>query len=345
MGILPDRTVYSFPFELGWTHCYNEVLTPPTLIDQTYIITTPYADYDPPVWDIVPATCNFIDYTNEVMPVNTWITGVSDNLGIDKIVGWYTIDEINKGQYTVTITAKSLCSVVPDSYLLDVLSQCWVDPYELDFADAIFGFPSLIQNVWQPASTITWDSTVVEITVAGINCGLATFTITNADDTPIDPTLFTETLSPTGGSNSLTIQTNDSGKVGPYTLKLTATLIDYPTNVRSREFQIDIEDICETPISVTPTSLVDQAYIIARPAQLSVPDYAPFTYDPAYCPFSYDFIVSPALPAADIAAIQLDPVTRLFTYETSNLALENIYLVTLTTLTPLGVDLGISFDY
>lgn len=322
MGVLPDRTMFSWPLEIGWTHCADEVFSAPVLVDQTYIITTPYADYDPPEWLMTPDTCivPYI-YTNQVTPVNTWITGVSDNLGDGKIVGWFSTEETHKGEYNVSILAKSQCSKVEASYTLEVLSQCWVDPYDIDFSDTVFGFPALIQNVWQPASTLTWDSTKVEITVAGIDCGLATFTITNADDTPIDAEIFTENLSLSGGSNTLTVQTNDSNKVGSYLLKVTATLIDYPTNVRSRDFEILIEDICEAPNSVTPTSLVNQVYIIARPAQLSVPAYDPFVYDPSYCPFSYGFYLSPALPAADINAITLDPLMRQFTYETTNLAL------------------------
>ena len=345
VGTLPDRSSYSWPFELGWTHCYEEVLTPATLINQSYIITTAYADYDAPVWTILPATCDTtIEYFNQVMPVNTWITGESDNNGDGKLVGWETFDEVNKGQYTVTITAKSSCSTVPASYTVDVLTQCWVDPFDIDLADNKFAFPSLIQNVWQAKKVLKWNSSVIGIT-AGIDCGLATFTIVNAaDDSPIDPDLFT-TVFRTDKNSKLKVQTNDSTKVGPYLLKVTATLIDYPTNVRSREFEIVIEDICENPNNVAPTSLVDQSYIITRPAQLSVPAYDAFTCDPDYCPFSYGFYVAPALPVADINAITLDPATRLFTYETSNLALEGIYVITVTTLSPLGVDLGISFDY
>lgn len=53
----------------------------------------------------MPTVCEDVPriYTNEVTPVNTWITGVTDYLFDGKIVSWETIDEVNKGLYSVTI--------------------------------------------------------------------------------------------------------------------------------------------------------------------------------------------------------------------------------------------------
>ena len=91
---------------MGYSLCANEVITAPALVNQSYIITTAYADYAAPNWTVIPASCAIgdLDYTNEVTPVNTWITGVYDNLGAGKVVGWQSFDEIDKGQYVVSIT-------------------------------------------------------------------------------------------------------------------------------------------------------------------------------------------------------------------------------------------------
>jgi len=78
---------------------------------------------------------------------------------------------------------------------------------------------------------------------------------------------------------------------------------------------------------------------------LSVPAFDPFTIDPSYCPLDYAFTVSPSLPAPDVSAITLDSPNRLFTYYSTNLALVNVYVVTVMAMSHLGSDLGYTFDY
>ena len=62
-------------------------------------------------------------YENSVS-TNTFITGISDNLGVGKLVEWYTANPVDIGQYTVTITASVSCSVGQSSYVLDVVLDC-----------------------------------------------------------------------------------------------------------------------------------------------------------------------------------------------------------------------------
>lgn len=61
------------------------------------------------------------------------------------------MDEPNLGVYTVTIKGQGICNSATASYPLDVKSQCWVDQFPIDEFDSVFGFPSLVQNVWQPS--------------------------------------------------------------------------------------------------------------------------------------------------------------------------------------------------
>ena len=101
-----------------------------------YYVSDPAANYDFPELDKSILSC-FASYTNAVTPINTWITGVSDFLGVGKLVGWSTNDEKHVGIYKVTITAEdAICPhnapAVSTSYTLEVKSQCWIIPITID---------------------------------------------------------------------------------------------------------------------------------------------------------------------------------------------------------------------
>ena len=65
--------------------------------------------------------------------------------------------------------------------------------------------------------------------------------------------------------------------------------------------------------------------------------FADMLNSPVYCPITYSMAVSPALPAPDVSAIVLDSPTRVHTFDSTNNALVNLYTVTTTCMTPLGV--------
>ena len=97
------------------------------------------------------ASCTEV-YTNSVSPTAAWF---SDNSGSGKVVGWQTNDEIDMGQYTITITVTdSQCPVTATAtYTLDVTDPCEIAPITIDAGDIIFdstGTPSLTIDVWQP---------------------------------------------------------------------------------------------------------------------------------------------------------------------------------------------------
>ena len=158
------------------------------------------------------------------------------------------------------------------------------------------------------------------------------------DDTPVDPDVFTFT------GSSLKVQTDDSTKAKLYNLKVTATLVDYNTNIRSKDFDVEVLDFCEETQDITATSLANQEYSVSAPAVTTVA-FAAFPFTPTYCPFTYDFLVTPALPAPDTGAIAFDAVARTFTFYSTNLDLVNLYTVTVFLKTPLGVDTGFFFEY
>ena len=143
-------------------------------------------------------------------------------------------------------------------------------------------------------SSLIWDQSIVKTT---IECGDVEFDIKYADGSAIDTAVF-DLVS----DGELQYFTEDSSKVARYGLKLIVTLVDFPTNIRSKNFDIEIKDICEEAPSITVSSLADQSYFVGKPPVTS-PAFDPFTSDPTYCPFTYDFSVERPLPAADADSV------------------------------------------
>ena len=104
-----------------------------------------------------------------------------------------------------------------------------------------------------------------------------------------------------------------------------------------------ITDTCETP-TLTASSLSNAVYVIYTAAQ-TTSQFASFLQSPSYCPVSYSMSVSPALPAADAAAISFDVTNRRFTFLSTNQALEKLFTITVTCLTPTGAATSSSFTF
>lgn len=205
-GTLPDRvTESSFTFTIEYSPCLHQVFTAPTTAtDQVYYVTNAYSDYQYPAFTKTHPSCTET-YTNSILPVNTWITGVSDNAGDGSLVGWSTTDDTLVGLYTVTITADdATCPYyvtdVQASYTLDVKSLCYVTPITIDSLNAVFVSSALTQDVWEPSKDLTWSDGDVSISDLTVDCGAVGFSLENQDATALDATVFTATLSQTVGS-------------------------------------------------------------------------------------------------------------------------------------------------
>ena len=98
-----------------------------------------------------PECLQTIDHSNSVSPVNTWLTGLTDNLGVGKLISWQTNDEINVAVHTVTISATNVCQVGAETYILDVQSACKVQNIDLDVSNLIFTLPALTTSIWEPS--------------------------------------------------------------------------------------------------------------------------------------------------------------------------------------------------
>ena len=100
--------------------------------------------------------------------------------------------------YTVTITGLNYANVDMGNFVFDVefINPCIEEPLIIDSGDSVFGAPALTHNVWQPASSLTWDDTIVTMTNLAdptAECGPVTFEVLMQDGAPLD-TIFTATL-------------------------------------------------------------------------------------------------------------------------------------------------------
>ena len=111
-----------------------------------YFVTDPYDDIWYTKFDKSINNCAE-EYVNEISPLNTWITGITDNDGESRNVGWESQSDLHIGTYEVKITVNdALCYTAPPvsaTYTLEVKSQCWVVDIVIDPTDTIFKFPSI----------------------------------------------------------------------------------------------------------------------------------------------------------------------------------------------------------
>ena len=109
------------------------------MTDQTYIVSDVYSDYTVPVFSESQASGCTTTYTNAISPSNAWMT---DSGGSGRVLGWHTADEVEMGNYVVTITATSgnfcFTTTNSDSYTLTVTDPCEIAPIVIDNGDSIF---------------------------------------------------------------------------------------------------------------------------------------------------------------------------------------------------------------
>ena len=75
------------------------------------------------------------------------------------------------------------------------------------------------------------------------------------DNTPIDSAIFTET------PGQFSIESSDLGKGKTYSLTLIAGFAAYTTNTAALQFDVDLNDPCQTaPLSFNPSLLTTYSY-------------------------------------------------------------------------------------
>ena len=213
------------------------------------------------------------------------------------------------------MTASSnACSITSSgTFNIEAKSACYVTALTIDSSSNIFNMPALIQNVWDPvASSFTWSDAILEHTISGLDCGVAQFQVMNIDESPLDSSIFTTSLSAVQGSTQIfSAQTDDPSKANTYNLRVKAFFTSYPTNIAQKDFTVLITNTCDLA-TVTPSSLSNQFYMIGSGQQNTVA-FDRFV-NPSYCPFSYEMEVNPLLSAADSNAITLNSVNREYTF-------------------------------
>lgn len=104
--------------------CTMQVLTPPGVEDQQWVIGQPASDYTIDEFDntMKDDFCPIV-YTVAYDSVLPWVTWASD--GNPLRIDWYTVDEVDYGHYTITFTATGIDGVTGDiSYLLKANRPC-----------------------------------------------------------------------------------------------------------------------------------------------------------------------------------------------------------------------------
>jgi len=104
-----------------------------------------------------------------------------------------------------------------------------------------------------------------------------------------------------------------------------------------------LTDTCEAP-TLTAAPLSYEIYVI-HTAKQTTPAFDDFLDSPIYCPVNYAMAISPSLPVADTAAITLDIPNRIISFESVNPALEQLYTLTISFVTPRGVTTATNFQF
>ena len=164
-----------------------------------------------------------------------------------------------------------------------------------------------------------------------VNCAPVTWTLTNADGTPLDATIFSNVVLSNAGC-SVDIQTNDPFKAGIYDLVVKAVFDTYPNNFQEKFFQIEITDTCEiSPNFALNTIISDFSHGLGIASLSKV--FTAFTPTPAYCPIpSYVFFVTPA--PSDTAAIVYTAASLQFDFFTEDRLMIGPWLVEVFGTTP-----------
>ena len=146
------------------------------------------------------------------------------------------------------------------------------------------------------------------------------FSIVNSiDDSAIDSSLFTATLSAAeGDTQTLSVYTTDSGKVATYNLRIKAWYTNYATNLAVKDFTIVVQDDCENNLSLTAASLSNVVYYI-HSGNVDLPAFTDFLNSPVYCPITYSTTFTPD-PLPSSTTVTLNSSTLVYTIFSDNLA-------------------------
>ena len=159
----------------------------------------------------------------------------------------------------MTVTASSGCSKATASYTVDVQHACHGDT--LTISPTKFAMPALTYDIGAPMSTFSWTDSDATSDKNYSDCGGFTWTITQTDGiTALDSAIFTEG-DYTAATKTIDTETAFIGFAGSYDIRVTVKYTNYPAVTKSLDFQIVLQDYCNTNVVVTP------------PAALNIPEY------------------------------------------------------------------------
>jgi len=165
--------------------------------------------------------------------------------------------------------------------------------------------------------TKIWTAGEITSTETDTLCGAWSYSITKSDGNAIDAAVFTAT------GLSLVTTSTDTAKVGTHPMSFKAWQGSYTGFAVDTAFTVTITDSCNS-ITATPSSLVDQTYLLSK-TQIDL-TFAAFTFTPAYCPFVYTLTTD-----ANANLVSLDAATRKISIYNADPALyEGVFTVTVT---------------
>ena len=95
---------------------------------------------------------------------------------------------------------------------------------------------------------------------------MVNWTLANSDGTPLDAAVFTSQLNT--DPFTLTVHNmNDASKAAIYSLKLTASYVDFPTIFDEVTFTSAIENDCKSNAILSSPTILDQSYQLGEPVK------------------------------------------------------------------------------
>jgi hypothetical protein len=223
-----------------------------------------------------------------------------------------------------TLSATDVSSVPPGKYVIAISqkvgSKSFTTEYTVHLKNPCTDLPptflknspleDMIYTSRTPAEITTWKIDDVAVPSTDLNCGDVAISFEMKNGDPLDTTIFTDDR--TGATNKFKVgPTVDETMVGEYDIKVIASYEDYPANKAEWRhlWEIDIVNPCNNPVSITPSLVGPQTYILTDEAKEVKFDR--FTTDPDWCEVTYTYTTS---GASDAIVLNTNMASRTFSF-------------------------------
>lgn len=173
-----------------------------------------------------------------------------------------TMADVTPGDYVFDITATVGTTVSTVQFTLTIADPC-IDQITLSIPGVHFVDTSYLLGATETMQA--WDKMIDLVnTDEWVNCGniLIEFFYDDGVPTPVDPLIFDDVRTASGGEFTF-LQTIDFDHIGVYDIIYEAYYESYvAVKVVSSAFQVEILDACPQPLSILPSTPVNQVYTV-----------------------------------------------------------------------------------